>query len=347
MRMARVRYLALILLLLMLVLTACGSQSGSQQGQGGQGQGQGGQSQDQAQEQPAYPEKPITMIVPFGAGGPSDQLARTLAEHLKEHLPQPVVIVNREGGGGSVGAAELVRAKPDGYTIGLPYETIMTLQPHLTDVPYKGPEDYIAVMELVNTPLVLAIRADVPWQTVDEFVEYAKAHPGEIRVATAGLGSGSHIAVEKLKAAAGIELTTVPFASGSEEVAALLGGHVEAASVNPPVVLGQVQAGQARILATFEEERNPLLPDVPTFREEGVDAVHGNNYLLVLPKGSPEVAVKTLHDAFKKVLDSQGFVEWAQQNGFVISYKDTAQVQELLKQSYEFYGELAKKVKFK
>jgi len=199
-----------------------------------------------------YPERSVTLICPFPAGGAMDIVARNLVEAMKRHFPKPVAVVNRPGAAGTIGNAEVVQARPDGYTIGISAVAVLTVQPHRTDLPYKTPDDYEPIIKLVNLPIVLAVKADAPWKNAREFLDAARAAPGKLRVASPGVGTILHLDLEALKSAAKVDLTHVPFAGGAESVPALLGGHVEGLNAHPSEIGPHVQAGRARILAVYE-----------------------------------------------------------------------------------------------
>lgn len=281
-----------------------------------------------------YPERPVTLICPFPAGGAMDIVARNLVEAMKRHFPKPVAVVNRPGAAGTIGNAEVVQARPDGYTIGISAVAVLTVQPHRTDLPYKTPDDYEPMIKLVNLPIVLAVKADAPWKSAREFLDAARSQPGKLRMGSPGVGTILHLNLEALKIEAKVDLTHVPFAGGAESVPALLGGHVEGLQVHPSEILPHVQAGKARVLAVYEEKRNPLFPEAPTFRELGYDLTLGVYYLLIAPKGTPAAIVKTLHDAAKRAADEPVFVNMAKTRGYAINYKGPEALKQELWDSY-------------
>jgi tripartite-type tricarboxylate transporter receptor subunit TctC len=296
----------------------------------------------------AYPDKPITLLVPFPAGGGADLIARNLAEIGKTHFPQPIAVVNRPGGGGSVAASEVVRARPDGYTLGLMTMSIMTLQPHRVALPYKTPDDYTSIIEIINVPVVLVVRADAPWKTLKEMLEAAKKEPGKIRVGSPGIGTTVHIAIEILEDQSGSDVTHVPFAGNAESIPALLGGHVEAIMLHPSDVIPHLRAGKARFLATSEKKRSSVYPDVPTFTELGFpDAGIGVYYSVFAPKGTPAPVVQTVHDGFKKVIETDAFRKFAQETSANVEYRGPAELKRQLEQDYQFFGKVAEKLKLK
>jgi len=292
----------------------------------------------------AYPERPVTMICPFPAGGAMDIVARNLVEALKRHFPKPVAVVNRPGAAGTIGNAEVVQARPDGYTIGISAVAVLTVQPHRTALPYKTPDDYEPIIKLVNLPIVFAVKADSAWKTMREFLEAAKSAPGKLRVGSPGVGTILHLNLEALKLEAKVDLTHVPFAGGAESVPALLGGHIDGLNVHPSEIISHVQAGKARILAVYQEGRNPLFPEAPTFRELGHDLTLGVYYLLIAPKGTPAGVVKTIHDAARQAMDEPVFVTMAKTRGYVIEYKGSEALKQELWDSYRRNEELIRRL---
>lgn len=294
-----------------------------------------------------YPKKPVNMIVPYPPGGGVDNSGRAMAEAIKPFFPQPIVIVNRSGGGGSVGAAEAILAKPDGYTIGYVVNTHLTLQPHRTQLPYKTTNDYRPVINIFNLAYILAVNSDSPWKTLKEFVDYAKGNPGKIRVGLAGLGIGPHLDTEILKEKAGINLTIVPYTGDAEAAPQLLGGHIEAMFCNPASLIGHARAGRVRFLALAAEKRYRQFPDIPTFRELGYDVCVPSRYLIIVPKRTPDHVVETLYEAFRKAVETEPFKDFADKNFFDISIIGPADLKRALDQDYIFFGDLVRKLNLK
>ncbi len=295
----------------------------------------------------AYPEKAVTFFCGFPAGGAMDMTARAITEAVKQYFPKPMAVVNRPGAAGTIGAAEIIQAKPDGYTIGISAVAVLTLQPHRTKLPYGPPEGYTPIIKLVNIPVCLTVKSTAPWKTIQEFIAYGKANPGKVRVGHPGIGTIPHLDVELLKGMAAIDLTTVPFAGGAESVPALLGGHVEAISQHHGEVLPHVQAGKARVLGVFEEKRNPIFPDVPTFKESGYDITMAVYYLVIGPKGLSPQIVSILHDALKKAMEDPIFTKSMVGKGFDISYEGPEDLKKRLLQDYELNGKLVERLDLK
>ena len=171
-----------------------------------------------------YPSRPVTLVVPYPAGGGADIIGRMLAEAMKPALGQPVTVTNRPGGQGTIGTAEVLRSAPDGYNIVLSAVATLTVQPHRQDLPYNSPDDYDPIIKVANLPMVLAVQSTSPWKSAKELMEYLRANPGKIRVGTPGNGSIGHLIVASVNSKAGVRLAHVPYASGAESIPSLLGG---------------------------------------------------------------------------------------------------------------------------
>jgi tripartite-type tricarboxylate transporter receptor subunit TctC len=289
-----------------------------------------------------YPDKPVTVVVLDPAGGPTDLVARQLAEVVKPHFSQPFVVVNRPGGAGTIAAAEVAKAAPDGYTIGLQAVGPLALQPHRNQLPYQGPQDFAPIIRLVDQPLVLAARANAPWQTANDLLAHAKANPKRVRVAIPGAGTIAQLALAELQRQTGAAFAAVPFGSAGEAVLALLGGEVEAAVVGPPTLVAHVQAGRAKVLGVLEAQRDPLFPTVPSLREQGYDITLGGYFCVVAPPGTPAPIVTRLHDAFQKALASPEFQKTAAAAGLVPDYAGPEALGEQLRRDFALYGELVR-----
>lgn len=295
-----------------------------------------------------YPTKAVNIVVPFPPGQTPDLIARALTEGAKGSFPQPFVVVNRPGGAGTLGIAEVVMARPDGYTVGLSPIAPLTVQPQLTsDLPYKRPDDYRPVMKTGVVPMVFSVLADSPWKSIKDVIAYAKANPGTMRVGSSGLGSIPHMNLEMFKDKAGVSLTHVPFPGSAAYLPALLGGHIEAISDSLPPILDQVRAGKVRVLGTFEEKRNSILPDVPTFKELGFDISMEVFHSVFVPKGTPDPVVQILGDGLKKAMDTEAFRKFVQSSNYVVDYRDGAALKKQLDAHYELMGTMIQKLNLK
>lgn len=291
----------------------------------------------------SFPDRGVTLIVPFPAGGAADAVGRALVAAAGPSFPEGITVENRDGGAGVVGMTEVFKSDPDGYTLGLIGHTTTTLSPHtVSGISYDTPDDYASVMQVAYAPLLLVTRADAPWADFAGFV--AAAGAGGLTHGSAGAGTPSHLAFEELKAAAGIDVTHVPFAGDAPALTALLGGSIDADILAPATVLGQVQSGDLKVLATFEAKRNTLFPDAPTVKEAGYDVQFSTVFGVYAPKGTPPAVVTQLDGAFKKAMETPPFTEFLTSKNFVPSYLDSAGMDASLRTYYADFGVLVDKL---
>ena len=259
----------------------------------------------------AYPTKPLKLIIPFPAGGPSDIFGRGLAHGMAADLGQPVVVENVAGVGGVLGVDRALKSAPDGYTLGLNSGSTLSIAPYsLARLPYDMKKDVALVTLVVRVPEVLAVHPSVPAKTLAEFVAYAKANPGKINFGSAGSGSITHLAGELLKAEAKIDLVHVPYKGAAPAVTDLLAGQVQMGIFDVPVLLSHIRSGRLRALAITSARRSAALPDVPTTAEGGYPNVTSDNwYGLILPAATPAPIQKRVHDAAVAALKSPALVE--------------------------------------
>ncbi|WP_434291175.1 Bug family tripartite tricarboxylate transporter substrate binding protein [Celeribacter sp. SCSIO 80788] len=262
-----------------------------------------------AQAQDDYPKRPITLVVPWSPGGAADIIARLLAEPMSEALGQPVVVENRPGAGGTVGSALVANAEPDGYTIlmGNVASQGIAAAFYKDTIPYDVLEDFTPVTQLIQQPNVLLVQNDFEAQTMDDLVTYLKDNPGEI-YATPGVGNSPYLTFELIKNRYGLDMINVPYDSGAEVNNALAAGQVMIAINNLPESITATKNGAARPIAVTAPERNPLLPDVPTFKELGQDIVAISWQGLFVPAGTPDEIVTKLYDAAVLALEDPDVV---------------------------------------
>jgi tripartite-type tricarboxylate transporter receptor subunit TctC len=248
-----------------------------------------------------FPTKPITLICPWPAGGSSDLVMRAFAESVGRELGQQVVIENRPGASGTMGAGALVNARPDGYTLTQLPISVFRL-PLMQKTPFDPLKDVTYIINVTGYTFGLIVKADAPWKNLSEFVAYAKANPEKVTYGTPGTGTTPHLAVEQFALKAGIKLSHIPFKGFAENVQSLLGGHTMALSDSTGWA-PHVDAGKARLLATYGSKRTKRWPQMPTLSDEGYDTVHDSPYGFGGPKGMDPKVVKILHDAFRKAMD--------------------------------------------
>lgn len=290
-----------------------------------------------------FPAKEVQIIIPYAPGGATDLVFRALAASTQKYLGKAVVVVNRAGGGGAVGFNEVAQARPDGYTL-VSIITPVTILPHQVKTAFTY-QSFAPIINVVQDPAMLQVRADAPWKTLDEFLGYARANPGMITVGNSGAGGGVHLIALAFEKAAGVKLNHIPFAGGGPSVTALLGGHVHAVSVSPPEGIAHVKAGKLRIMALFSESRMTDFPAVPTVREQGINFSMGQWRGLAAPKGTPPEVIRVLHDAFKKGMEDPAFVKNAADMSVALAYIGPAEFGKLMAADHERYAKLVAEIK--
>ncbi len=293
-----------------------------------------------------YPDKPITITMPAAAGGGTDLLTRAMLGSLKDTLGQTVTVVNKTGGGYAIGYTAAKNDKPDGYNIVSIMAELLS-SPVLSQVSYTY-KDFDMIC-LVNSAYgTISVRADAPYNTLQEFIDYCKAHPGQVQFGNSGMGGLWHFVAANFAARAGIEIAHVPFDGGGPAVTALAGGHVDAVTMTDAEVLPQVKAGRVKILCTLSPERLASLPDVPTAAECGVDdAVITVIRGFGAPKGTPQEIIDKLADAFKKALDSPEVTEFMKNQSYVKDYRSGKELYALCEKEAAMYEDLAVKLGLK
>lgn len=318
----------LFVLLVAFVLAACGGNDASVQ-----------QDDSSETETSDYPSSAIRVIVPYGAGGGTDLMTRPLVAKAEEILGVPMRVENITGGAGGVGMTEGANAEPDGYTL-----TTITVEatflPHLGLVPFSY-RDFEPIMQIAFDPATLSVRKDAPYQTIEAFIEYVKEHPGEVRVGNGGAGGIWHLATAALEQAADIELTPVAFDSGAEATGELLGGHIEAVMLSAGEHWAQIESGDAIPLAVMANERLPDLPDVPTFREIGIEVEElGSWKALAVPAGTPAEIIEILTEAFVEAGESEEFVTFMKENALNRQIVVGEEFKAVMEENDRFFGEL-------
>jgi tripartite-type tricarboxylate transporter receptor subunit TctC len=290
-----------------------------------------------------FPTKEVQIIVPYAAGGATDLVFRALAASTSKYLGRAVVVVNKPGGGGTVGVTEAMQARADGYTL-LTAITPLTILPHQVKTAFTY-RDFDPVINVVQDPAMFQVRSDAPWKSLKEFLDYARKNPGLITVGNSGAGGGVHLIALAFEKAAGVSFNHIPFAGGGPSVTALLGGHINAVSVSPPEGIPHVKAGKLRIIALFSEKRMPDFPEVPTVGEQGVEFTMGQWRGLAAPKGTPPEVIQKLHDAFKQGMGDPAFVKNAADMSVALAYLGPAEFGKLMAADHERYAKLVAEIK--
>jgi tripartite-type tricarboxylate transporter receptor subunit TctC len=250
-----------------------------------------------------YPTRTIRMIVPFGAGGPTDVFTRVIGEELRKALGQPVVLENRPGAGTIIGSTEAAKSPPDGYTLLMVSATQTTVETLNPNKPYKLLRDFVPVAPLMNSELVMVVPAKVPVNSLKEFLALAKAKPGQLNYASSGPGSNYHMAAELVKNLAGIDIVHVPYKGSTGARNDIISGQIEMMFDSVPTMAPMIETGRVKALGTSGRVRSPVLPDVPTLAEAGVPGYEATIWIGVMaPAGTPQPIVDLLNREINKIL---------------------------------------------
>ena len=298
-----------------------------------------------AQASGGYPNRPIELIVPAGAGGGTDVLARAFAEAAKKHLPQPITVINRPGASGMIGHGEMINAKPDGYKLAIVFAEIVIV-PHLglTKLSY---EDFTPIARLNADPAAITVRADAPWNTIEEFLTASRAKPGELKMGNSGPGSIWHLAHAALEDKVGVKYNPIPFSGAAPAVLALLGGHVDAVAVSPGEVASHVSGGKLKTLAIMADRRLKGFDSVPTLKERGIDLSIGTWRGLAAPKATPPDIVAILVEATRKAADEAVIKESLDRLSMGYAYADAEVFRSNMKSDNELFKQLVTKLGIK
>ncbi|MFM9887498.1 MAG: Bug family tripartite tricarboxylate transporter substrate binding protein [Burkholderiales bacterium] len=255
-----------------------------------------------------FPNKPIRIVVPFAAGGPTDTVSRALAQRLAEPLGQSVIVENRPGAATIIGAEAVAKAAPDGYTLLFTADATLAVNPLLySKLPYSA-ADFTPVTIIAYTPEYLMVTPDVPANTLQEFIAYAKANAGKLNYGSFGMGTSPHIEAEGFKAATGINIVHVPFKGAAEVIPAMVSGQIQVVFTGATQALPHIRAGKIKVIAVQSRERTALLPNVPTFLEEGVPGFDSRVWFgMLAPAKTPPEIVRRLASEMGKVTASQEF----------------------------------------
>jgi tripartite-type tricarboxylate transporter receptor subunit TctC len=291
-----------------------------------------------------YPDRPITLIANYSAGGGADLSSRALAKKAEKFLGQPIAVVNKAGAAGTIGVGARAASRPDGYTIGVTTSGTLTMGPHIYDLPYDPFKSFDFIMGYGRYLYGPCVRSDSPFKTLQNLVQYAKANPGKVKFSHIGLASPNHFGMMMLAKAENIQWEPVIFKETTAAVTACLGGHVDVVSQNPGDVVPYIKAGRLRLLASLCDGRWEWVPDVPTARELGykfdVEAWLG----LGLPKGAPKPILDKLRDAFKKSMDDPEFLDVMKKIYIPAAYRSAEEYQKLIEVTYPQYEGIIKEL---
>lgn len=252
-----------------------------------------------------YPSRTVKIVVAFPPGGPTDFVARVLAEKLKGILGQNIIIENKPGANAAIGADFVAKSDPDGYTLFFTTAGAVVINPHMrTNLPYDPVKDFAPVTLVVNTMEVLVVRTDLPVKSASELVAFAKSRPDGIAMASTGVGSPPHLALELFKGSSGANVLHVPYRGAAPAVTDVIGGQVHAMFADLPVLMPQIKGGTLRPIGVGSRKRAPVLPDVPTLDEQGIKDVYADNwYALFAPAKSPAPVIARLNSAVNAALN--------------------------------------------
>lgn len=270
-----------------------------------------------------YPTRPITLVVPYSPGGSTDPVARQYATQLQKLLGVDVTIENKPGGSGTIGTGMVVRAKPDGYTLGLATNSILAYQPLVnTSLTFKSPNKYQPIVKLGSMPVILVVRADAPWQNFSDFVQHVKQNPGKVRASVSGLRTVPDLVAQEFNKSTGTKLRTVPFTGGSgEALVALLGNRVEATLFTGAVgIPSHVQAGKIRVLAVFDKGTYSPVPEAQSTIDAGFITTLAASFYIVGPKGMPTEVLNKLSKVSMDIVNSPEFKKFSE-TGYALDPK--------------------------
>ncbi len=290
-----------------------------------------------------YPNRPVRVVIAFPAGGPTDFVGRLLADKLKDTFGQ-VIIENKAGANGALGADHVAKSPPDGYTLFLSTVGAVAITPNMrTDLPYDTLRDFAPVTLVVRNTTLLVVRSDSPVTNVKEFVALAKSKNGDFPFASTGVGSTTHLATEMFSTVAGFKYVHVPYRGAAPALTDLLGGQVQAFFADVPVLMPQINGGKVRPLATASNQRNPMLPDVPTLAEAGYPGTASDNwYGLLAPAKTPPAIIAKIHDAFVAATNDPVVKDKLVKSGAIPVANTPEQFGQFLKEELGRWGKLVR-----
>jgi tripartite-type tricarboxylate transporter receptor subunit TctC len=290
-----------------------------------------------------YPSKPVQIIVPWAVGGGTDTSTRALVNTVQKFFPRPLVVVNRPGGAGTVGMTEFCKSKPDGYTICSNAWGPMVTQPSLKKLQYTE-KDYIPIMQTYSAPRILCAHPSRPYNNMKEFIGYVKKNPGKVKVGIAGVGTTGHLAMLQMESEYDVKFNNVSMGGGGPQKVAVLGGHVDVATLITGEGGPSVVAGQLKALGVFDTKRFPEFPNIPTLAEQGYPIESGVANFIMVRAGTPEPVIKFLHDSFKKGLEVPSYQDSIRKLKFNVEYLSPKESRAKLDKFRKLYKELIEKM---
>lgn len=291
-----------------------------------------------------FPNRPVKMVIAFPAGGPTDFVGRLIADKFKDLLGQPVLIENKGGAGGVLGADYVAKSDPDGYTLFLTTVGAVAITPHMrNNMPYDATKDFAGVSLVVKNTTVMVVRSADPVNSSKELAELAKAKPNSVPFASTGVGTTPHLAMELFQGAAGVKFLHVPYRGAAPALTDLLGGQVKAVALDVPVILSQIQGGALKPLGAVSNQRNPMLPNVPTLAEQGYPGTQADNwYALLAPSKTPAAIITKLNKAVADALADPVVKEKLIQSGAIPAGNSPAEMNAFLKSESERWDRIVR-----
>ncbi|WP_442593427.1 Bug family tripartite tricarboxylate transporter substrate binding protein [Parapusillimonas sp. JC17] len=295
-----------------------------------------------------FPTRPVKVVIPYSAGGTSDILGRLVQGPLSENLGQSVIIENKPGGASVIGTSQVARATPDGHTI-LFADLALLVNPGLmADLPYDTTKDFRAITGFAKAPLVLLINGDLPFNSLPELIDYAKKNPGKLNFGSGGYGSSTHIAGELFKKVTGLDIMHVPFQGVAPAMTAILSGQVEIYFGGTTTALQHLREKRLKALAITGNQRNTLIPDVPTFKEQSVDGMNADTYWGVYaPAGTPDAAIVRLNQAFEAAMKDPKVKERVDQFGIELIHNSPEEQDKAFRQMVDYWSRFIKETGIK
>ncbi len=324
-------------LLLVIGLAACSDAQSSAEAKEGKGTGEIN-----------FPKKPINLIVPFAAGGGMDMLARGLAEVAPDHLDQPIVVINREGAGGTIGVAEGSKARPDGYTVTLSPSAVFTSQPHMRAVPYAL-EEFKVLAGIVYKPNVLVANVDSPYDSIEDIIKDAEKKGKSFKVGHPGVGSPGHLALETLFGGLELSFEGVPFAGNNPNITSLLGNHIDFSVAYTDEIQQHVKDKKLKVLGVFTPEQFEGISDVPTIGDEVAkagydfefkDAAFATTLFVIAPKDTPDEIAKYLEEKLQDMGKDEKFAEIMKKTDIPLKVLNSEETKEILEDEEKVFKSL-------
>ena len=290
------------------------------------------------------PDRPIRIVIAFPAGGPTDFVGRLVADKVKDILGRSIIIENKAGANGALGADYVAKSEPDGTTLFLTTLGAVCVTPHMrNDVPYDSIRDFAPVTNVVLNTTLIVVREESPLKTMKDLVAAAKAKPGEMTFASTGVGSPPHLTLELLQGVAGVKFVHVPYRGAAPALTDLLGGQVQLFAADAPVLMSSIKGGKIRALGAASGQRNPMLPDVTTLAEQGYpNVVVDNWYGLLAPAKTPPAIISKINDAFVKAINDPVVKKKLIESGAIPVADTPAEFGKFFKNEYDRWGKVVR-----